>query len=160
MNVKLTHIVQFILTVLVISAAAVAKNYPDYGTLAMMIGTIAAGANLNLALLSSSIVDPTPAQSASKEVAAAIVNAAKTIALIAFAGAALHGLTGCGGTVNPAAIPGDVVQLDAAACKLVEDLGGPTIVYLCPTSSGGTGKVSVKRTEAAALHLAPASSAR
>ncbi len=79
MNVKSTHIVQFILTMTIISAAAVSNYYPAYATLAMLVGAIAAGANLNLALLSSSIVDPTPQQKAASDMATATKALSDTI---------------------------------------------------------------------------------
>ena len=62
-------------------------------------------------------------------------------------------LEGCIGPGNPAAIPGDVVQLDVALCKLEKDMGGPTITLLCPTSSSASAgvKVTMPRSQFLAL---------
>lgn len=39
---------------------------------------------------------------------------------------------GCGPSVNPAAVPSDVMNIDIALCQLDKDLGGPSVPLLCP----------------------------
>ncbi len=45
---------------------------------------------------------------------------------------AIAACEGCGPSVNPAAVPGDAMNVDIALCQLEKDLGGPTVPLLCP----------------------------
>jgi hypothetical protein len=153
MNIKIAHVLAAVLFSAGQSIQFLSSN-PAVAAQMHVTATILTTAAFLVALASQQLFGtPTPPNPNALDQAAKVL-------LLAIGFAGLTCLEACGPTAPPLTIANDVVKVDEAACKLEQDLGGPTVTLLCPFGTGpAMAKVAVRRETVPRLLAAAAADA-